>query len=104
MLVFIDQTSREIFAKTYAAMLKTEADKDGYKFDVMVKREMLDGKKEAVIRTYETETNDDGISGYFDWAWYPLDDDGNRKNERPFMNGGWVNHGTVEKPDWSSHS
>ena len=71
----------------------------------MVKRELLDSSHELLLMTDSNETNEANISGYFAWTWYLLDDEGRRKNEgRPYMNGAWMNHGTIAKPDWSSHS
>jgi len=33
MIVFNDRYSRDIFASTYGAMIKLEAEKEGYKFE-----------------------------------------------------------------------
>ena len=111
MIVFNDQTSREIFAKTLAAMDKVEEParegwlSDGITFGDMVKREMLASEQETVLYASLRDTDvDSRVTSYFDFGRYYLDDDGNRKSERPNIVGGWANSGSSDAPRWGSHT
>jgi len=36
--------------------------------------------------------------------WLKFDEEDARKEKRRMMNGGWVNHGSDNAPDWGSHT
>ena len=124
MITFYDKYTQIIVSQTihaeFSKGLRNEEARDGWIPDpdgVRTLSELLLNKLMLTHRTYELiasprDVNDQGITNEISWRAgnidcnAPLSSWQHISEERPDfdMNGGFINHGSPDKPSWGSHS
>ena len=125
MIIFTDSKSAEAFHQTYChtmEQVRNGANPDPHLMFLDLVSVAMRPDRVYYIFHCEYDKKSDGIPAYFDWMWYRRDVSNQKYGEYAHdfptrqppleelriktrvMNGGWMNHGTANEPQWSSHS
>jgi hypothetical protein len=123
MIIFTDANSAKAFEKTMdftIECLEQGIYRDKHTVFLWMVAQAMAPDRVVYIFHGDSDAKKQGIPAYFDWAWFNREVKdakyGDYLHEFPtkalpqgrdslrVMNGGWMNHGTAECPQWSSHS